>query len=97
MSRPPLFTTCCCKLVSDQVATRVGSASHRHCKRICKQILVTACSSAVRERIGVAEKPNKMDPFGRRKELEGWRRQHLSARRIFARQRIDSATLTRFI
>ena len=30
MSCPPVSTNRCCKLVSDQVATRVGSASHRH-------------------------------------------------------------------
>ena len=30
MSRPPVLTNRCCKLVSDQVATRVGSASRRH-------------------------------------------------------------------
>ncbi len=30
MCRPPVFTNRCCKFVSDQVATRVGSASRSH-------------------------------------------------------------------
>jgi hypothetical protein len=37
IKRPPVFTSRCCKLVSDQLATRAGSASRCHLREALRQ------------------------------------------------------------